>query len=169
MNRMLWSRAHCFRNTSIPRPPPSMAYTSESSRTTIRALLCEVTAWRNLNAAHPSHHIPILALPVQLHTPLLPTLCDGDSRATRTTSYPPPTRGTFQWRANCCLTDCGNWSNLSFRPRRRSTTANDHASETGLASRAFCSFCVAEFPWAMLVAHGGREACNLALVTIMLV
>ena len=28
-----------------------MARTSESSRTTIRALLCEVTAWRNLNAA----------------------------------------------------------------------------------------------------------------------
>lgn len=42
-NRMLWSRAHRCRNTSMPKPPPPMACTFESSSTTIRASVCEVT------------------------------------------------------------------------------------------------------------------------------
>ena len=42
------SRAHRCRNASMPRPPPPMARTSESSTTIIRASVCEVTASRNL-------------------------------------------------------------------------------------------------------------------------
>src|SRR5260370_28692244 len=57
---MLFSRAHRCRNTSIPRPPPPMALTSESSRTTIWASVSEVTTLRNLYAESlciilPSH------------------------------------------------------------------------------------------------------------------
>jgi hypothetical protein len=40
----LCSRAHRCRNTSMPKPPPPMARTSESSRTTIRASVCEVAS-----------------------------------------------------------------------------------------------------------------------------
>src|SRR6202158_1377942 len=57
---MLFSRAHRCRNTSIPRPPPPMALTSESSRTTIWASVSEVTTLRNSYAESlctilPSH------------------------------------------------------------------------------------------------------------------
>ena len=40
-----------LRNTSMARPPPSMARTFERSSTMIRAALCELTASRNLKAA----------------------------------------------------------------------------------------------------------------------
>jgi hypothetical protein len=60
LSRMSWSLAHRCRNTSMPRPPPSMALTSERSRTMIRASLCKLTALRNSKAAslrtiRPSH------------------------------------------------------------------------------------------------------------------
>src|SRR5437016_1797798 len=60
LNWMPWSRVHCCKYTSMPRPPPPKTYTSERSSTTIRASPCEVTASRNLKAASlptilPSH------------------------------------------------------------------------------------------------------------------
>src|SRR5205809_1481672 len=60
LNRISWSCAHRCRNTSIPRPPPSTARTSERSSTMMRAFRCEVTASHNVNAASfcttlPSH------------------------------------------------------------------------------------------------------------------
>src|SRR5437762_268038 len=51
---MPWSRVHCCKYTSMPRPPPPKAYTSERSSTTIRASVCEVTASRNLKASLPT-------------------------------------------------------------------------------------------------------------------
>src|SRR5437667_7522168 len=54
LNWMPWSRVHCCKYTSMPRPPPPKAYTSERSSTTIRASVCEVTASRNLKASLPT-------------------------------------------------------------------------------------------------------------------
>jgi len=57
---MLCSRAHRRRNTSMPKPTPPKALTSDRSRTTIWASACEVTTSRNLCAdslctSLPSH------------------------------------------------------------------------------------------------------------------
>ena len=48
---MLCSSAHRRRNINMPRPLSSIACTSESSRTTIRASVSEVTVSCNLSAA----------------------------------------------------------------------------------------------------------------------
>src|SRR6266496_5173264 len=57
----------------MPRPPPSMAETSERSSTMIRAPLCEVTASRNLKAASlltilPSHSMTAMSPIFSLRT-----------------------------------------------------------------------------------------------------
>src|SRR5438309_6416251 len=72
LNWMPWSRVHCCKYTSMPRPPPPMAYTSERSSTTIRASVCEVTASRNLKAASlpslPSHSTTARSLMLSMCT-----------------------------------------------------------------------------------------------------
>src|SRR6202035_4386976 len=90
---------------SIPRPPPSSACTSDSSTTTVRAWLCDVTASRNLKAASlrtilPSHSTIARS----------PMLSIFSFNMTSSSSWSYETIGEHEPYHTCLLCELGRWS-----------------------------------------------------------